>query len=505
MSGAAGVDGSARPRPVGLAVQDLRSIHGRELELPLGALTVLVGPNRAGASTVALALALALDPERAFEPERDLPRGRDRGILPGSAPRVRVAFEDGSRRTVTFDPASGERRVEAAAVSAGAAPGSPTAASSGVSSGATAIGVLVSRVDDTPRDLARPFVHADPSLASALAAAVSATVGTVLGEDVAAEVDGDGRVEVRDELGVVVAVPEVRALAAIALAGVLAARGTPPAGLVVEAPEAFLHPAAQAAIAGELLALALDTGVPVVVTTTSPFVLPRREEVRVVALSRDADGVTRLVASARGDEPQARALGGLLGDEGLAAVLDRTGGLDPELRGVLVVEGGTDVAYLRLVVRLLEREEVLEGVRVHDAGGAMGAALAAIVLRAESDVPVVVLLDHDDQGRRARDTLVKRFAFDRKREVLTYADVFEGGPVGVEAETLFSSELLERFVRQRGRGVVGEWRRVHGERVPDLTSHGKSAFVAWAEEHATREDVLAWRGLLDLVAERLPA
>ena len=502
MDGAAAERGGAAPRPVGLAVQDLRSIHGRELELPLGALTVLVGPNRAGASTVALALALALDPARAFEPDRDLPRGRDRGILPGSAPRVRIAFDDGGRRTVTFDPASGARRVEPDDAVAG---GATSAARRGAASAPGAPGVLVSRVEDTPRDLARPFVHADPSLATELAAAVAAGVSTVLGEDVAAEVDGDGRVDVRDELGVVVAVPEVRALAAIALAGVLAARGTPPAGLVVEAPEAFLHPAAQAAIAGELLALALDTGVPVVVTTTSPFVLPRREEVRVVALSRDADGVTRLVASARGDEPQARALGGLLGDEGLAAVLDRTGGLDPELRGVLVVEGGTDVAYLRLVVRLLGREEVLEGVRVHDAGGAMGAALAAIVLRAESAVPVVVLLDHDDQGRRARDTLVKRFGFDRKREVLTYADVFEGGPVGVEAETLFSSELLERFVRQRGRGVVGEWRRVHGERVPDLTSHGKSAFVAWVEEHATREDVLAWRGLLDLVAERLPA
>jgi 5S rRNA maturation endonuclease (ribonuclease M5) len=493
MSGASGA------RPVALTVSDLRSVHGRALELPLGALTVLVGPNRAGASSVAHAFALAVDPTRPFEPEHDLPRGPDGRVLPDLAPAVALTFADGTRRRVRFDAVTGTRREDRAggdrahADSVAHAAATPPRGPGGR--------VLVSRVDDTPRDLVRD-VAGEPELVVAFVAHLERSARAVLGEDVAVEVRADGRVEVRDGPGVEVPVAEVRALAAIALARVLAEHGRAPVGLVVEAPEAFLHPSAQVAVAAELLALALDTGVPVVVTSTSPFVLLRREEVRVVALARDAEGVTRLVASARGDEPQARTLGGLVGDEGLAAVLDRTGGLDPGLRGVLVVEGGTDVAYLRLAARLLDREQVLDGVRVHDAGGAMGAALAAIVLRAESDVPVVVLLDHDDQGRRARDTLVKRFGFDRQREVMTYADVFEGGPLGVEAETLFDLGFLERFVDQRGRSVVAAVRRIAGARVPDLTSSGKAAFVPWAEERATRVDVLRWRDLLDRLGER---
>lgn len=486
------MSGAQGGRPVALHVADLRSVHGRELELPLGALTVLVGPNRSGASSVARAFALAIDPTHPFVPEHDLPRGPDGAVLPDVAPRVALTFADGTRRPARFDVVSGVRRGDARRTGERR-------------DGADAAGsVLVSRIDDTPRDLVRDVAD-EPELVEAFGQRLAGIARAVLGEEVTVDVRADGRVEVRDGPGVAVPVAEVRALAAIALARVLADHGRAPAGLVVEAPEAFLHPTAQVAVAAELLALALDTGLPVVATSTSPFVLLRREEVRVVALARDADGVTRLVASARGDEPQARTLGGLVGDEGLAGVLDRTGGLDPALRGVLVVEGGTDVAYLRLAARLLDREHVLAGVRLHDAGGAMGAALAAIVLRAESDVPVVVLLDHDDQGRRARDTLVKRFGFDRQREVLTYADVYEGGPLGVEAETLFDLGLLERFVAQRGRAVVAEVHSIGGERVPDLTSAGKAAFVPWVEERATREDVLRWRDLLDRIAGRFGA
>jgi 5S rRNA maturation endonuclease (ribonuclease M5) len=495
----AGVGATPSDTPLRLSVDDVRSVHGRALDVPLGALTVLVGPNRAGASTVARAFALALDDRLAFEPERDLPRGRDRGILDGTAPRVAVTFADGRRRSVRFDRTTGARTTDDTGPVADAATGAAFGAGPGV---------LRSLIDDTPRDLLRPLLAADPGGApaflDALTERIAASAEAVLGEQVGVEVADDGRVDVRDELGIVLPVPELRALVAIATAATLAARGTPPAGLVVEAPDAFLHPAAQATVATELLAVALDTGVPVVVTTTSPFVLPRREEVRIVALTRDAAGVTRVVASARGDEPQARALGGLLGDVALAAVLDRTGGLDPSVRGVLIVEGGTDVAYLRLAARALGREDVLDGVRLHDSGGAMGAALAAIVLRAESDVPVVVLLDSDDQGARARATLVNRFEFDRQREVMTYADVFEGGPYGVEAETLFGPDLLERFVAERGRGVVSERRSIAGAQVPDLTSSGKSAFVPWVEEHAGEEDLTNWDRLLDRIAERLP-
>jgi hypothetical protein len=133
----------------------------------------------------------------------------------------------------------------------------------------------------------------------------------------------------------------------------------------------------------------------------------------------------------------------------------------------------------------------------------MAAAIAAVVLRAETDVPLLVLLDHDDPGRRARDTLVQRFRFDRAREVLTYADVFEGGPPGVEAETLFDVGLVRRFVRERGPSAVRGERRLHALEHIDLTSSGKSAFVGWLAAHADPQHLQRWGDLLDLLDDRL--
>lgn len=472
-------------RPVTLTIHDVRSVHGGALEVPLGPLTVLVGPNRAGTSNVAWALALALDAGRSFVPDRDLPRGP--GVPPGRAePWVRVTWDDHATTVVRPD-GEGARRVE----------------------GRDAGGhVILARIQDTPRDLvaALPAPLAPPldaTFAADLAAHVAAVDALILPEAVDVTVEPDGRVVVRDDRGGTVPVPETRALVAIGLARTLVDRGSPPAALVVEAPDAFLHPAAQERIATLLLDLALDADLPVVVTTTSPFALPRRAEARVVSLYRDADGRTRLVGAAHGDAPQARLLSGLLRDEGLADVLDRTGPIGDDVRAVLIVEGGTDVAYLRLAAERLGRQRVLDGVLLRSGGGAMGAALAAIVLRAESDVRVLVLLDHDDQGRRARDTLVSRFEFDRRREVLTYADVFEGGPVGVEAEALFAPHLLEAYVARRGRSALSQVRELPFGRFLDLTSAGKAGFVPWVEEHARREDLERWGRLLDLVAGRL--
>jgi putative ATP-dependent endonuclease of the OLD family len=276
----------------------------------------------------------------------------------------------------------------------------------------------------------------------------------------------------------------------------------PPALLVVESPDAFLHPAGQATVATLLVTIAEEIAAPVVVTTTSPFVVPRVPQATVVALARDEMGRTAVVGSADGDATQAPLLGGLLQDTGLANVLDRVGRIPAGTRGVLIVEGGTDQAYLQLAAERLGREHVLEDIEIRPAGGAMGAAMSAIVLRAELDVPVVVLLDHDEQGRRARDTLTSRFSFERAREVVTYADVFAGHPRGIEAETLFEVDLVRRFVRERGHRVSHGEATTDGIPHVDLTAAGKSAFVGWARTHARPEHLSRWDELLDLVEER---
>lgn len=471
---------AAPDRLTAVRVRDLRSVWGPPLEVPLGRhVTVLVGPNRAGTSNLAWAIALALDPARRYRPERDRPRTHD------GHPQVQLERADGRRSRVRWDPATGERHVD------GPLPQGH---------------VVLARVHETPRDLLRraPLDLTDAAARDRLAAAVLTVARTLLPEVAEVVVPADLAVAVHDDLGSTLPVPETRAMVALGLAHLLADGGTPPVAIVIEGPDAFLHPAAQEVVAEQLVATAATIGVPVVITTSSPFAIPRVPEVTVVAVARDAGGRTDLVGSATGDATQARLLGGLLRDAGLAAVLDRVGQIPPDTRAVLIVEGGTDEAYLRTAATILGREDVLADVVIRPSGGAMGAALGAIVLRAELDVPLLVLLDHDDAGRRARSTLVSRFGFDRGEEVVTYADVFEGHPAGVEAETLFDLELLRRFVRERGRSASHGERTIHGIRQVPLTSSGKAAFVRWFAAHGQPRHLARWEALLDLLADRLP-
>lgn len=468
--------------PRALRITDMRSIWGPPLELALGeGLTVLVGPHRSGSSNVAWSLAAALDPTTTFRPARDLPRR-----ISTPAPRVRLEV-DGAAHEVAFEPVHGSQTMT------GAVPAGP---------------VVRAEVDDTPRDVVARVGHLldlDDAVARAtLAAGLTRALRQVLREVADVAVDARGAVDVHDVHGSPLSLARVRALVAMGVADHLAELGHHPAALIVEAPEAFLHPAAQEDAARLLLEVANTTGATTMVTTTSPFVIPRLPSVRVVALARDALGRTRVVGSATGDEPQARLLGGLLRDAGLAAVFDRIAGVPADARGVLVVEGGTDEAYLRLAARVLRREDALEGLVIQVAGGAMAAALEAILTRAERQVPVLVLLDADTAGRRARDTLVSRFEFDRRTQVTTYAEVIRGQPAGVEAETLFDVELLRRFVADQGEGASRGEHWLETVWHVDLTGSGKSAFVGWLDAHARPQHLEAWSELLDILEERLP-
>ncbi|TVR34247.1 MAG: hypothetical protein EA388_09470 [Nitriliruptor sp.] len=466
------------------SIRDVRSIWGAAEDITLGdRVTVLVGANRAGTSNVAFALAAALDDDIAFRPGRDLPRDR------GGRPSVQFRADGAHSIEVTWDPDGGERRVTGAP-----ATDDPTAGR-----------VLYSQIHHTPRDLLRRLPAEVLAALSweDLSAAIVATAQRIVPEVASVEVDEQMKILLYDDADASLPVPLCRPLVALGLARHLAAIGQPASATIIESPDAFLHPAAQEGLAALLLAVAQDTDRPVVITTTSPFVIPRVAEATIVALARDAEGRTGVVGAARGDVAQARQLGGLLRDGGLATVLDRLGRIEPETRGVLIVEGGTDLAYLRTVTERLGREDVLEDVVIQPSGGAMGAALAAIVLRAELEVRLVVLLDHDVPGRRARDTLTSRFDFDRKTQIVTYADVFDGSPPGIEAETLFDLEFVRRFAREQGSASHRGERQLHGVQHVELTSSGKSAFVGWVDRHARPEHLTRWDALLDLLDQRL--
>ena len=469
--------------PVAFSITDLRSVWGPPLQIRLGSeLTVLVGPHRSGSSNVAWALGVALDAREGVRPGRDLP-----GRVDDPAPSVDLYRADGTTATVSFHPGQGQRSAT------GPLPDGP---------------VVRCRVDDSPRDVLLRVSGAldldDEAVRASLEATLTDTLRHVLREVAGVQVDARGMVDVLDEQGWPLPLAQVRALTAMGAALHLHQQGTPPAAVIVEAPEAFLHPSAQEDAAALLLEVARTTSAPTLVTTTSPFVIPRSPTVRVVALARDLVGRTRVVRSATGDEPQARLLGGLLRDAGLAAVFDRVARVPADARGVLVLEGGTDEAYLRTAARILGREHVLEGLIVQVAGGAMAAALESILLRAERRVPVLVVFDNDEMGRRARDTLTSRFDFDRRTQVTTYAEVIRGQPPGVEAETLFDVDLVRRFVAEQGPGASNgeEWLETVWH--VNLTGSGKAAFVGWLEEHARPEHLERWSDLLDVLEERLP-
>lgn len=474
-------------------VSDHRTVWGEPLDLRLGtAVTVLVGPNLAGKSNLARAVAAALDDRVPFELERERPAGR-----PDLEPAVELHYHDRTHgrphdATVSVSWPLGQRVVDVR-------PGTEVVDGRPV----------LAWADDRPADvlarLADVLADEDPV---SLAADLLPTLQRVLPEVARLElVDGaGGPVAVADRLGFPVADHVVRATFAAALAAHLVRRGEDLPGIIVEEPEAFLHPAAQEVLRDELLEVGIAADAPVLVTTESPFVVPRDADTRVVAVARDPSGRTRVVGEARGDEPQAPLLGGLFRDGGIAAVLDRTMRIPSDVVGVVVVEGGTDEAYLGIAAQALGRAEDVARLAVEPAGGALPAALQAVVLRAETDLPVLVLLDNDDAGRRAKQTLVSRFGFTNRTEVTTYAEVVPDHPLGTEAEDLFDWRLVERFVEEMGDEAIRGKRVLRADEWHfDLSLAAKSAFVGWVREHAGPEHCARWGALLELLAERIGA
>jgi 5S rRNA maturation endonuclease (ribonuclease M5) len=471
-------------------IHDYRTVWGDAVELRLGrAVTALVGPNLSGKSNLARALAAAVDDRIVFDIDRDRP-----SHLPDAVPTVELGYRDlvrGKRDHLDVEvswPLG--TRVEQV---------HPGHRLDEVPTGCAVVCWAGDRPADVLARVADVLATEEPA---ALAADLLPTLQRILPEVDSLDLpDGPGgQVVVRDQLGFEVADHTLRATMAAAVAAHLVRTGVDLSVVVVEEPEVFLHPAAQETLRDELLEVGVAADAPVLLTTESPFLVPRDPEAMVIAVARGPDGRTRVVETAAGDAPQAPLLGGLFRDAGLAGVFDRAGGITNDTVGLLVVEGGTDKAYLEETARVLGREDDLEHIRIHPAGGALPAALMAILLRAETDLPILVLLDNDDNGRRARDTLVRRFGFAKRKEVMTYAEVFDSYPMGVDAEDMFDRALLDRFVSSQGPRARRTW--TSGDQVA-LTPAAKSAFVGWLADNLDAESCGHWGTILDRVVARL--
>ena len=285
----------------------------------------------------------------------------------------------------------------------------------------------------------------------------------------------------------------------------------------VEEPESFLHPAAQEQLREDLEALAQRPDVSVLLTTHSPYIVSREDEARVFAIDKDRRGRTQLVARSRGSEPHAQVLGGLFRDRLVVEVLDRSHRVPHDAKLIVVVEGATDAEYARIALKAAGRDELLDGLEFlqagmgvagNHAGGASLVVMQALVMRAISNVPVVALLDNDEDGRRAEDTLrqigTKTKDWNSGRSLFSYRDVFNGGNqhFAYEAEDLWADRLFTRFVKGK------EDERLHGKtRRPkpeggwhfDLVPAAKGAFVGFLETEARPADSKRWVQLYERI------
>jgi hypothetical protein len=221
--------------------------------------------------------------------------------------------------------------------------------------------------------------------------------------------------------------------------------------LAVEEPEAFLHPAAQEVIMGQLEDLATRADVSLLVTTHSPYVLSRRADALITELRKRPDGVTSKAASCAGDQSRVELIGALYRDAGMAGVLERALSIPAGTRAVVITEGYTDGEFLRIACDAAKRPGLLDGIHFIQAGGAKKVVFQAILARSATDRPVLAVLDHDDQGRAAISKL-EDFGWSKNKEILSLAAWPHKCRKGhdVEVEDLIPSSLWEDVIKRVG-------------------------------------------------------
>ncbi len=176
-------------------------------------------------------------------------------------------------------------------------------------------------------------------------------------------------------------------LALLQLCEVCVACGVRSAWVLVEAPEAYLGPHAQRALASLLRSLA-RCGNQVAYTTHSPNLIDGGHTDEIVRLVHGSGGKVRAVQAPHAPPAD------------VPDLVRRLASFDRERNGmffarrVLVVEGASERLSLPFAFRLLGHEPDAEGVAIVDAGGKGNLPFVARTLRALA-IPSVILHDRD--------------------------------------------------------------------------------------------------------------
>lgn len=272
----------------------------------------------------------------------------------------------------------------------------------------------------------------------------------------------------------------------------------------IEEPEAFLHPAAQEHLRDDLEALAERKDVTLLLTTHSPFILSRTPKAQVVAIAKDSHGVSHVEETAAGSESQAAAISGLFRDSSVPDLLERYASVPPSADAILLVEGTTDSRFLSAAARVFDLSDLLGRIHILPTEGTDNLVVQAVLLRAGAAQPVWCLVDSDENGRKARDLLTKRFGFP-KFDVLEYSK-FLNGQQDAESEWLFPAAFMQEFVDAHGEETVLKSKaHIGGEFRFDFTPTGKDLFPTWVDMKGNMTNMARWKPVVDAIAERIPS
>lgn len=275
----------------------------------------------------------------------------------------------------------------------------------------------------------------------------------------------------------------------------------------VEEPEAFLHPSAQEDLRDLLEKLAVSPDVTLLATTHSPYIVTTVAEGRIFCLAKDKEGRTRLAESADGNSPHAALVGGLFHEATYERLLKTATELPSGAQAVLVVEGDGDKQSLTLAAALVGRPDLLADIHISPAGGASKTVSTAVIARAATEKPVLVLLDNDEPGQAALKLLCGDvFRFQKGKTAITYREVFpkDQQDFPYEAEDLFDPDLIQGFVNEQGQSVVdGSKKRPDGAFHYDLGATAKGDLEDYFRRAAGPEHIRRWLELIRLVRTRL--
>ncbi|RQH01813.1 ATP-dependent nuclease [Natrarchaeobius oligotrophus] len=263
----------------------------------------------------------------------------------------------------------------------------------------------------------------------------------------------------------------------------------------VEEPEAFLHPERHEQLGHNLESFTTQSDISLLVTTHSPFILTNNTNAAVFTASKTGDGRTQVKTERVRQLAINNAKKLLTGADDVPDTTDVIDSINDECRGILIVEGWTDKSFLETAAEVSSLDSPLRDLHILDSGGASEAMKDAVVMKSiyGNEKAVCALLDDDEHGKSAYSTLTDKLGFQGNSEVFTYRKWQPRKGADVEAEDLFSTNIVDEFIAAYGDSAVDGWKkRGNGRKHVEISSSAKVDFANWVSENADQEDCDRW-------------